>query len=186
MKFNEVCVFEQKVLFETLTNSHTPSHFCDLARTEHKKLGLCSKVDFGPIIQIWNQKLIFDARMEFWGENAFLHPHVGDAYKTNGILTKTDAFLAQSRFWSQKCVLDPKIYFWIQKSKNRPKRSFWAQKCVFRKSDQKVKVWLNVAEGEPGSAASGPDRIHGRPGLPELVAFSVPLHSNICISTQKA
>ena len=116
---------------ETLTNSHTPSHFCDLARTKPRKWEFLSKVDFGPIIQIGSQKVISDAKSEFWSENAFLRPHVADAYKTNGILTKMEAFLAQSRFLSQKCVLDPKIDFWAQKSKNRPKRRFWAQKCAF-------------------------------------------------------
>ena len=84
--------------------------------------------------------MISDAKSESLSENAFLRPHVADAYKPNGILTKMEAFLAQSRFLSQKCVLDPKIDFWAQKSKNRPKTQFWAQKCVFRKSDQKVKV----------------------------------------------
>ena len=123
--------FQQKVLFGTLTNSHTPHHFCDLARTAPKKWKFCSKVDFGPIIQIWSQKVIFDAKIEFLDENEFLRPHVADAYKTNGILTKMEVFLAQSRFLGQKCVLDPKIDFWAQKSKNRPKRRFWAQKCAF-------------------------------------------------------
>ena len=131
MNFDENCVFEQKVLFGTLTNSHTLTHFGDLARAEPKKLKICSKVDFGTIIHFWRQKVIFDAKSEFLSENAFLRPHVADAYKTNGILTKMDAFLAQSRFLGQKCVLDPKMDFWVQKSKNRPKRRFWAQKCAF-------------------------------------------------------
>ena len=60
-----------------------------------------------------------------------------------------------------------------------PKGDFGPKSAPFRKSDQKVKVGLSVADTEPGSAASGPDRIHAQPGLPELVAFSVPLHSNI-------
>ena len=75
--------------------------------------------------------MIFDAKIEFLDENEFLRPHVADAYKTNKILTKMEAFLAQSRFLSQKCVLDPKIEFWTQKWKNRPKRRFWAQKYAF-------------------------------------------------------
>ena len=66
-------------------------------------------------MQIWSQKVIFDAKSEFLSENAFLRPHVADAYKTNGILTKMDAILVQSRFLGQKCVLDPKIDFWVQK-----------------------------------------------------------------------
>ena len=111
LESNENCVIEQKVLFGTLTNSHTPSHFCDLARAEPKKLKFCSKVDFGTIIHFWRQKVIFDAKSELVSENAFLRPHVADAYKTNGILTKMDAFSAQSQLLSQKCVLDPKIDF---------------------------------------------------------------------------
>ena len=122
MNFDEKCDFEQKVLFETLTNSHTPSHFCDLARTKPKKWKFCSKVDFGTKIQFWMQKVIFGAKNQFLSEIAFLRPHVADAYKPNGILTKMEVILAQSRFLSQKCDLDPKIDFWAQKSKNRLKR----------------------------------------------------------------
>ena len=59
--------------------------------------------------------MIFDAKSEFLSENAFLRPHVADAYKTNGILTKMDAFSAQSRFlaksafWTPKWTFGPKI-----------------------------------------------------------------------------
>ena len=140
MKCHENCVFEQKVLFRTLTNSHTLTHFGYLARTEPKKWKFGSKVDFGPIIQIWSQKVIFDAKIEFWDENEFLRPHVADAYKTNGILTKMEAFLAQSRFLSQKGVLDPKIDFWAQNRIIDPKGDFGPKSAPFRKSDQKVKV----------------------------------------------
>ena len=100
MKFHENCVFEQKVLFGILTNSQPLTHFGYLARAEPKKLKFCSKVDFGTIIHFWRQKVIFDAKSEILSENAFLRPHVADAYKTNGILTKMEAFLAQSRFLS--------------------------------------------------------------------------------------
>ena len=131
MNSDENCDFEQKVFFGTLTNSQPLTHFGDLAGTEPKKWKFCSKVDFGPIIQFWSQKVIFDAKNEFLDENEFLRPHVADAYKTNGILTKMDVFLVQSRFLNQKWVLDPKIDFWAQKSKNRPKRRLWAQKCAF-------------------------------------------------------
>ena len=117
MNFDEKCDFEQKVLFETLTNSHTPSHFCDLARTKPKKWEFCSKVDFGTKIRFWTQKVIFGAKNQFLSKNAFLRPHVADAYKTNGILTKMEVIFAQSRFLTQKCDLDPKIDFWGQKSK---------------------------------------------------------------------
>ena len=75
--------------------------------------------------------MIFGAKNQFLSKNAFLRPHVADAYKTNGILTKMEVILAQSRFLGQKCVLDPEIDFWAQKSENMPKRRFWAQKCAF-------------------------------------------------------
>ena len=86
---------------------------------------------FGAQNAFWSQKVIFDAKIEFLDENEFLRPHVADAYKTNGILTKMEAFLAQSRILSQKCVLDPEIEFRAQKTNNRPKRRLWAQKCAF-------------------------------------------------------
>ena len=119
------------MLFGTLTNSPPLTLFCDLARTEPKKWKFCSKVDFGPKIQIWSQKVIFGAKINFLSKNAFLRPHVADAYKTNGILTKMDVFLAQSQILSQKCDLDPKIDFWGQKTEHRLKKRFWAQKCAF-------------------------------------------------------
>ena len=136
------------------------------------------KTIFGPKNAFWGPKRIFSAKVLFWRKNAFLRPHVADVYKTNGILTKMEALLAQSRFLAQKCILGPKIAFWVQNAENCPKMRFWAQKCFFRKSDQKVKVCLSVPDREPGFPASRPDSIHGRPGLPELVAFCVPLHSN--------
>ena len=98
------------------------------------------KVNFGPKIQLWSQKVIFGAKNQFLSKNAFLRPHVADAYKTNGILTKMEAFLAQSRFLGQKCVLDPKIDFWAQNRKIGPKGGFGPKSAPFRKSDQKVKV----------------------------------------------
>ena len=110
--------------------------------------------------------------------NGFLRPHVADAYKTNGISTKMDSFLAQSRFLGPKMRFDPKIDFWAQNQIIGRKGDFGPKSAPFRKSDQKVKVGLSLAHREPGSAASGTDRIHAQPGLPELVAFSVPLHSN--------
>ena len=81
-------------------------------------------------------------------------------------------FRAKSAFWTPKSTFGPK------NQKIGPKGDFGPKSAPFRKSDQKVKVGLSVADREPGSAASGPDRIHAQPGLPELVAFSVPLHSN--------
>ena len=57
-----------------------------------------SKVDFRPIIHFRTQKLKFGAKIEFLCRNTFLCPLVADAYKTNGILTKMDALMAQSRF----------------------------------------------------------------------------------------
>ena len=86
------------------------------------------------------QKVISDAKMELLSKNWFLRPHVADAYKTNGISTKMEAFLAQSRFLSQKCVLERKIDFWAQNRKIGPKGDFGPKSALFRKSDQKVKV----------------------------------------------
>ena len=120
----------------------------------------------------------FDAKIEFLDENEFLRPHVADAYKPNGILTKMEVILAQSRFLGKSAFWTPKSTFGPKNRKIGPKGDFGPKSAPFRKSDQKVNVGLSVADTEPGSAASGPDRIHGRPGLPELVAFSVPLHSN--------
>ena len=176
LKLDEACAFWAK---SCLWNSHEltyPWPFLRLGAHETQKVEFSSKVDFGPIIQFWSRKVKSDAKSEILSENAFLRPHVADAYKPNGILTKMGAFFAQSRFLGQKCVLDPKIDFWTQNRKLGPKGDFGPKSALFRKSDQKVNVELSVAE--PGSPASGPDRIHAQPGLPELVAFSVPLHSN--------
>ncbi len=171
-------LFEQKVPFRTLTNSDTPSHFRLRARSDPKKWKFCSKMNFGRENAFWGKKRILGAKVIFLRKNAFFRPHVADAYKTNGILTKMEPFLAQSRFWGKKCVLGPKIDFWAQRAQNGPKMRFGAQKCVLRKSCQKVKVCLDLTDREPRFPVSRPDSIHGRPGLPELVAFSVPLHSN--------
>ena len=109
-----------------------------------------------------------------------MRPYVADAYKTNGILTKMGAFLAQSRHLAKSAFWTPKSTFGPKNRKIGPEGDFGPKSAPFRKSDQKVKVGLSVADTEPGSAASGPDRIHAQPGLPELVAFSVPIHSNKC------
>ena len=81
-------------------------------------------------------------------------------------------------FWTKSAFWTPKSTFGPKNRKIGPKGDFGPKSAPFRKSDQKVKVGLSVAQGEPGSTASGPDRIHAQPGLPELVAFSVPLHSH--------
>ncbi len=126
----------------------------------------------------WAQKCIFGAKVQFLRKNALLRPHAADAYKTNGILIKMESLLAQKRFWAEKCILGSKIDFGARNAKSYPKMHFWAKKCYFRKSDQKVNVRLDLTEGEQGIPDSGPDSIHGRPGLLKHVAFSVPLHSN--------
>ena len=84
--------------------------------------------------------MIFGAKSEFLDENEFSRPHVADAYKTNGILSKMEAFLAQSRILGQKCVLDPKIDFWAQNQIIGRRGDFGPKSAPFRKSDQKVKV----------------------------------------------
>ena len=60
--------------------------------------------------------MIFGPKIDFLCKNAFLCPHVADAYKTNGILTKMEVILAQSRFFEPKVrfgpqnrLLEPKI-----------------------------------------------------------------------------
>ena len=174
----EKCDLEQKVPLGTLTNSHTPSPFRLRARSDPKKW------IFAPKITFWLQNRIFalfatlGPEVPFLRKSALFRPHAADAYKTNGILIKMEPFSTQKRFWTQKCILEPKIDFWAQNAENEPKVHFWAQKCTFRKSDQKVNVRLNITEGEQGIPDSGPDSIHGRPGLLKHVAFSVPLHSN--------
>ena len=50
-------------------------------------------------------------KINFLGENAFLRPHVADAYKAYGILTKMEAFLAQSFFWPKSAFSTPKLTF---------------------------------------------------------------------------
>ena len=81
----------------------------------------------------------FGAKNQFLSKNAFLRPHVADACKTNGILTKMEAFSAQSRFLSQKCVLDPKIDFWAQNRIIGPKRDFGPKSAFFAKVTKKLR-----------------------------------------------
>ncbi len=143
------------------------------------------KVIFAPKITFWLQNRIFapfailGSKVHFWRKSALFRPHAADAYKTNGILMKMEPFLAQKRFWAEKCILGSKNDFGAQSAENDPEVHFWAQKCTFRKSDQKVNVGQNLPDTEPGFPDSSPESIHGRPGLRKHVAFSVPLHSNI-------
>ena len=142
------------------------------------------KVIFAPKITFWLQNRIFAlfailvSKVHFWRKSALFRPHAADAYKTNGILMKMEPFLAQKRFWAEKCILGSKNDFGAQSAKNNPEVHFWAQKCTFRKSDQKVNVGQNLVDIETGFPDSSPESIHGRPGLRKHVAFSVPLHSN--------
>ena len=85
------------------------------------------------------QKVISDAKMELLSKNWFLRPHVADAYKTNGISTKMEAFSAQSRFLSQKCVLDPRIDFWAQNPIIGPKHDFGPKSAFFAKVTKKLR-----------------------------------------------
>ena len=133
---------------------------------------------FGSKIVFFALFAILGSKVHFWRKSALFRPHAADVYKTNGILIKMEPFSPQKRFWTQKCTLGSKIIFWAQNAENEPKVHFWAPKCTFRKSDQKVNVRLDIAEGEQGIPDSGPDSIHGRPGLRKHLAFSVPLHSN--------
>ena len=80
--------------------------------------------------------------MQKWilGKNAFLRPHVADAYKTNGILTKMESFSAQSRCLAKSAFWTPKLTFGPKNRKIGPKGDFGPKSAPFRKSDQKVKV----------------------------------------------
>ena len=77
----------------------------------------------------------------------------------------------KEHFGAQNRFLGPKGEFWV-KWDFGPKKPFIDQNCE-RNNDG-----LSVPEGESGFPDSGPDSIHGRPGLRKHVAFSVPLHSN--------
>ena len=142
------------------------------------------KVIFAPKITFWLQNRIFapfailGSKVHFLRKSALSRPHAADAYKPNGILIKMEPFLALRRFWAKKCILGAGIDFGAQSAKNDPEVHFSAQKCIFRKSDRKVNVGQNLSDIEPGFPDSGPESIHGRPGLLKHVAFSVPLHSN--------
>ncbi len=163
--------------FGALTNSHTCYLFCHLATMVPKKSDFCSKITF------WLQNRIFapfatlGPKVHFLRKNALLRPHAADAYKTNGTLMEIEPLLVQKRFWAEKCILGSKIDFGL-KMRKWTQNAFWAQKCFFRKSDKKVNDGLHLVDTEPGFPDSGPDSIHGRPGLLKHVAFSVPLHSN--------
>ena len=84
-------------------------------------------VIFAPKITFWLQNRFFaslailGAKAHFLRKSALSRPHAADAYKTNGILIKTEPFLAQKRFWAQKCILEPKMRFWAHKAENNPK-----------------------------------------------------------------
>ena len=75
-------------------------------------------------------------------KSALLRPHAADAYKTNGILTKTEPFLAQKRFWAQKCILGPKKRFGSKNAKmtqnpeKRHKKVILSKKSDFCDFDQ--------------------------------------------------
>ena len=174
----EKCDFEQKCPLE-LSRTHIPLTIFASGRGRTQKSGnFAQKRLLGSKMHFWAQKRILGVKVHFLRKNAFLRPHAADAYKTNGISIKMEPFLAQKRFWTEKCILGPETDFWAQSAKNGPEMLFWAQKCIFRKSDQKVNVGLGVPEREQGIPDSSPDSIHGRPGLLKHVAFSVPLHSN--------
>ena len=131
MEFNEICDFEQK---SALCNSHEltyPHPFLRLGAHGTQKVQILLKSRFWAQNTFLVSKSDFDPKSGILSKNDFLRPHVADAYKPNGFLSKMEAIFAQSRFLSQKCVLDPKIDFWAKKSKNRPKRRLWAQKCAF-------------------------------------------------------
>ena len=91
-----------------------------------------------PLFWLQNRIFAFFAflvpKAHFLRNGVLLRPHAADAYKTNGILTKMDAFLAQERSWTQKCVLGPKMRFgpknakMTQNPEKRLKKVTFAQK----------------------------------------------------------
>ena len=111
-------------------------------------------------------------------KSALLRPHAADAYKTNGKLMKMEPLLAQKRFWAKKSIPGPQIGFWAQKANLGLILNFGPQKPFIYGNCEKVNDGLRLAERGSGFPDSGPDSIHGRPGLRKHVAFSVPLHSN--------
>ena len=117
----EKCVLEQKVHFGDLTNSHTGSQICDLATMAPRKVIFAPKITFWLQNRFFASLAILGAKAHFLRKSALSRPHAADAYKTNGILIKTEPFLAQKRFWAQKCILEPKMRFWAHKAENNPK-----------------------------------------------------------------
>ena len=116
-------------------------------------------------------------------KSALFRPHAADAYKTNGKLMIMEPLLAQKRFWAKKSISAPEIGFWAQKANSGQKWDFGPKKPFIEQNCEKVNDGLRLADRESGFPDSGPDSIHGRPGLRKHVAFSVPLHSNYTFAT---
>ena len=95
------------------------------------------KVDVAPkstfLLQnaFWAQKRIFGAQVHFLRKNSLLRPHAADAYKTNGILMKSEPFLAQRRFCAKKCIPEPKMQIGTQNAENEPNREPLGPKVLF-------------------------------------------------------
>ncbi len=120
-------IFGRKVRFGAKRapwNSHEltyPQPFSPPGAVGPRKVDFYSKKHFVLKNAFLAQKCISGAKVHFFAKNALLRPHGADAYKTNGILMKMEPFLAQRRFWAQKCILDPKINFGFKMRKMDPK-----------------------------------------------------------------
>ena len=133
----EKCDFEQKVHFGTLTNSHTCYLFCHLATMTPKKAIFAPKITFGLQNRFFAFFAILGPKVHFLRKSALLRPHAADAYKPNGILIKMEPFLAQKRFWAEKCILGSKNDFGAQSAKNNPEVHFWPKSALFAKVTKK-------------------------------------------------
>ena len=134
----EKCDFEQKVHFGTLTNSHTCYLFCHLATMTPKKAIFAPKITFGLQNRFFAFFAILGPKVHFLRKSALLRPHAADAYKPNGILIKMELFLAQKRFWAEKCILGSKIDFGAQNAKMAPKCIFGPKSAFFAKVTKKL------------------------------------------------
>ena len=60
---------------------------------------------------LFTKKCTFREKVHFPTQNALSRPRAADAYKTIGIFMKRELFLAQKRFWAEKCILGSKNDF---------------------------------------------------------------------------
>ena len=131
MKFNENCVFEQKVLFETLTKYYTPQPKSPPGAAGAKNANFGPKCIHSAKLGIFALFATLGPKGHLLRKSAPWRPHAADAYKTNGKLMKMEPLLAQKRFFGEKehsgaqnRFLGPKGEFWV-------KMGFWAPKAIY-------------------------------------------------------